>query len=236
MIGPAFAQGRGLRWQLESKSAQSRMREAGPMGNVRFVGLDVHKESIAVAVADGDGSAPQTVTTVANDFALLMKWLRKLERQGPVRCCYEAGPTGFALCRERKGAALAGGTRFSSEGGASQALGRHPRQDARGDRRQGQCRAEALGASRPCPSADAAASRGPHPCEGPVQSGSTQEAQRRDRLHPDVRADAARALHERWDLLHHAAAAPELPDPLVYKPDELTAAWSTKTVVRPLWP
>jgi hypothetical protein len=53
MTGPAFAQGRGLRCQLQSKSAQSRMREAGPMGNVRFVGLNVHKESIAVAVADG---------------------------------------------------------------------------------------------------------------------------------------------------------------------------------------
>jgi transposase len=102
MTGPAVAQKRGLRWQLESKSAQSRMREAGPMGNVRFVGLDVHKESIAIAVADSDGSSPETVATIPNDFALLMKWLRKLERQGPVRCCYEAGPTGFGLCRKLK--------------------------------------------------------------------------------------------------------------------------------------
>ena len=31
------------------------------MQKVRFVGLDVHKASIAIAVADRDGSAPETV-------------------------------------------------------------------------------------------------------------------------------------------------------------------------------
>jgi hypothetical protein len=32
MTGPAVARRRGLRWQLEGKSAQSRIREAGPKG------------------------------------------------------------------------------------------------------------------------------------------------------------------------------------------------------------
>src|SRR5271156_1309519 len=100
MVGPAVAQGRGLRWKLRSKPAQSRMREADPMGKVRFVGLDVHKESIAIAVADSDGSAPETVATIPNELVLVIKRLKKLAQGGALRCCYEAGPTGFVLQRE----------------------------------------------------------------------------------------------------------------------------------------
>jgi hypothetical protein len=49
------------------------MREAGPMQKVRFVGLDVHKESIAIAVADGDGGLPENVATILNDTTLLQQ-------------------------------------------------------------------------------------------------------------------------------------------------------------------
>ncbi len=67
------------------------------MEKVRFVGLDVHKESIAIAVADGRGGEPSTLSTIPNDSRVLLKQLRKL---GRVKCCYEAGPTGFGLQRE----------------------------------------------------------------------------------------------------------------------------------------
>jgi len=69
------------------------------MQKVRFVGLDVHKESIAIAVADGDGSAPQDVAIIPNDTALVLKRLKKLGSGGTLKCCYEAGPTGFVLQR-----------------------------------------------------------------------------------------------------------------------------------------
>ena len=39
------------------------------MGDVRFVGMDVHKESIVIAVADGDRTAPQVVREIPNDIA-----------------------------------------------------------------------------------------------------------------------------------------------------------------------
>jgi transposase len=69
------------------------------MRNVRFVGLDVHKESVAVAVAESDGTAPELVGEIPGDTASVIKALRKLARGGLLRCCYEAGPTDFDLYR-----------------------------------------------------------------------------------------------------------------------------------------
>jgi transposase len=66
------------------------------METVRFVGLDVHADSIAIAVAEPGRSEPGVLGVIPNDIALLLK---KLRRIGRVKCCYEAGPTGFGLQR-----------------------------------------------------------------------------------------------------------------------------------------
>jgi transposase len=76
------------------------------MEKLRFIGLDVHKSSIAIAVADDDGSAPAVVATVPNDTGLLLKKLRKLGSSDTLRCCYEAGPTGYGLSRALHAAGL----------------------------------------------------------------------------------------------------------------------------------
>jgi transposase len=76
------------------------------MQKVRFVGLDVHKESITIAVADGDGSPPENVATIPNDTAQLLKRLKKLGEGATLRCCYEAGPTGFVLHRALRAAGV----------------------------------------------------------------------------------------------------------------------------------
>jgi hypothetical protein len=57
------------------------------MESVRFVGLDVHADSIAIAVAEPGRGEPGQLAVIANDPALLLKRLRKL---GRVKCCYEA--------------------------------------------------------------------------------------------------------------------------------------------------
>ena len=76
------------------------------MSKIRFVGLDVHKETIAIAVADSDGSAPETVATIPHDIAGLIRRLRKLGAGATVQCCYEAGPTGFGMQRELAAAGI----------------------------------------------------------------------------------------------------------------------------------
>jgi transposase len=64
--------------------------------NTRFVGLDVHAETIAVAVAEGRDQA-RSLGTIANRPEAVRRLLGKLGRLSELRVCYEAGPTGYAL-------------------------------------------------------------------------------------------------------------------------------------------
>ena len=66
----------------------------------RYVGLDVHAESITIAVADEGREAAQLLGEVPNDFSSLSKVLHRLGPAASVHCCYEAGPTGFGLARQ----------------------------------------------------------------------------------------------------------------------------------------
>ena len=66
---------------------------------VRYVGLDVHQKTIAVAVAE-PGSAPaQLLRTLPNDQVALAKCLDRIGPAATLRVCYEAGPTGYGLAR-----------------------------------------------------------------------------------------------------------------------------------------
>ena len=47
-----------------------------------YVGLDVHKESIAVAVAEAAGGAARFVGTIRHDVPQLLKVLGRLGHQG----------------------------------------------------------------------------------------------------------------------------------------------------------
>jgi transposase len=77
------------------------------MGKLRFVGLDVHKDTVVIAVADSDGTTPQALGTFPNETASLVKRLKKLGTGYELRCCYEAGPTGLGLQRALKAAGIA---------------------------------------------------------------------------------------------------------------------------------
>jgi transposase len=75
--------------------------------STRFVGLDVHKASIAVAVAGPFGD-PEDHGQIANDPSAVRKLLVRLG-DGGVRLAvaYEAGPTGYALHRQVTGMGIA---------------------------------------------------------------------------------------------------------------------------------
>jgi len=65
----------------------------------RFVGLDVHKDSIVIAVARSAGKA-QMLAIVPYGAKAVVRALKKAEIPlDQVLCCYEAGPTGYGLQR-----------------------------------------------------------------------------------------------------------------------------------------
>jgi hypothetical protein len=66
---------------------------------LRYIGLDVHKETIVIAVAE-DGRGPAKVwKTIQYDVARLIKAMELLSKGAAVSICYEAGPTGYGLQR-----------------------------------------------------------------------------------------------------------------------------------------
>lgn len=66
--------------------------------NTRYVGLDVHADSIAVAVAEaGRNGEVRSLGTIPNQPESVRKLVRKLGTRRSLRVCYEAGPCGYAL-------------------------------------------------------------------------------------------------------------------------------------------
>jgi transposase len=64
--------------------------------NIRYVGMDVHAATIAVAVVEGRGVA-RSVGVIENRPEAVRRLLGKLGELSKLRVCYEAGPTGYVL-------------------------------------------------------------------------------------------------------------------------------------------
>jgi len=91
---------RRLRYDREMRSvelhAKGAVMKKASTKTVRFVGLDVHADTIAVAVAEPGGEV-RSVGTIANREESIKRLVKKLNGDGIWKACYEAGPTGYVL-------------------------------------------------------------------------------------------------------------------------------------------
>jgi transposase len=70
------------------------------ISNILFIGMDVHKDSVEIAIADGDSHEVRRYGRIGGTHDDMRKTLRKLVSQGKsLHFCYEAGPCGYELYR-----------------------------------------------------------------------------------------------------------------------------------------
>lgn len=83
--------------RLCRESARVERRNTGHEEQGAILGLDVHAETVAAAVAQPDGEVCSLGTTPKRAESV-RKLIRKLRPVDQLRACYEAGPTGCVLC------------------------------------------------------------------------------------------------------------------------------------------
>jgi len=67
--------------------------------SIIYLGMDVHKDSITIAVLPEGAKVPTRLDRLPNDWPKLKRWLERVARDGELRSCYEASGAGYVLHR-----------------------------------------------------------------------------------------------------------------------------------------
>ena len=70
-----------------------------PARTIIYLGMDVHKDSITIAMLPESAKAPTRLEKLPNDLPKLKKWIVRVARDGEIRACYEASGAGYVLHR-----------------------------------------------------------------------------------------------------------------------------------------
>src|SRR5262249_37694510 len=80
-----------------TRGAAPHTKGVGRMSKIRFIGLDVHADTISVAIAEPDNGEVRSLGVILNQPEQVRKLMRKLGPAEDLQACYEAGPTGYGL-------------------------------------------------------------------------------------------------------------------------------------------
>lgn len=67
--------------------------------SIIYLGMDVHKESVTIALLPAGAAAPTRVDRLPNELTKLRRYLHRQADQGELRACYEASGAGYVLQR-----------------------------------------------------------------------------------------------------------------------------------------
>ena len=71
--------------------------------SIIYLGMDVHKESITIAVLPATAKTATRVDRLPNDAPRLRRYVERVARDGDLRICYEASGAGYVLHRALTG-------------------------------------------------------------------------------------------------------------------------------------
>lgn len=72
---------------------------APALRSIIYLGMDVHKDSITIAVLSEHAKAPTRLERLPNELPKLKRWFDRAAKDGELRACYEASGAGYVLHR-----------------------------------------------------------------------------------------------------------------------------------------
>ena len=76
--------------------------EVSAVRSIIYLGMDVHKDSITIALLPEGAKSPTRLDRLPNDLPKLKKWLDRVSQTGEIRACYEASGAGYVIHRAMK--------------------------------------------------------------------------------------------------------------------------------------
>jgi hypothetical protein len=86
---------------FSTEGAEPKLRRQIVSEFIKYVGMDVHKETIAVAVAPLGAGEVRYFGEIANAAQSIDKLVKQIRKDGAdLKFCYEAGPCGYGIHRQ----------------------------------------------------------------------------------------------------------------------------------------